>query len=82
MLHCLPLQVLLTATPFRGDRGTLPMVVVTGQGDDLKISQRIKQGLSRNVAYAPVPISSVEVVEAVRRGREVVVVLVSLQIFG
>lgn len=69
-----PSQVLLTATPFRSDRSNLPMVVVMGQEDDLKISQRITQGLSSNVAYAPVPINSVEVAEAVRRGPEVIVV--------
>lgn len=58
-------QVLLTATPFRGDRAELHMVVVTGQQDDLKISQRIRQGLCSNVAYAPVPVESVQVAEAV-----------------
>jgi hypothetical protein len=59
------MQVLLTATPFRGDRQQLPMVAVTGDAAALRIKERIMQGLCSNMAYAPVPVSSVEVAEPV-----------------
>jgi hypothetical protein len=62
------MQVLLTATPFRGDRAELPMVVVTGDAAALRIKERIRQGLCSNVAYAPVPLSSAQVAEAVSDG--------------
>jgi hypothetical protein len=41
------------------------MVVVTGDAAALRIKERIRQGLCSNMAYAPVPVSSVQVAEAV-----------------
>ncbi|WIA20091.1 hypothetical protein OEZ85_005950 [Tetradesmus obliquus] len=56
-------KVLLTATPFRGDGADLPPRALFG-GDALRIKERIREGLISNMAYAPVPVSSVQVAEA------------------
>jgi hypothetical protein len=41
------------------------MVVVTGNAAALRIKERIKQGLYSNMAYVPVPVTSVQVAEPV-----------------
>lgn len=61
------MQVLLTATPYRGDRADVPMQVVTGDSLDLKIAQRVRQGFCSNVAYAPVPVDAVTILPEVCR---------------
>jgi hypothetical protein len=53
------LQLLLTATPFRSDRQALPMADLMGDGHSMKVAERIRQGLVKNVALALVPVTSV-----------------------